>query len=155
MNLDLKNLPKEINLLHQIIFDLVDQLTFLREQLAILKAKRFGKSSEKLNKQIEDLELCIEEIESSSALSTLVQANVEESSEGGASPQSKNQPKRQKLPDHLERTDVVLNPDPKCPSCDGEKFRTISEDISETLEYVPSSFKVIRHVRPPLCLCQL
>ena len=32
------------------------------------------------------------------------------------------------------------------------EFRKIADDISETLEYVPSSFKVIRHIRPR-CAC--
>ena len=32
------------------------------------------------------------------------------------------------------------------------EFRKIEDDIAETLEYVPSSFKVIRHIRPR-CVC--
>ena len=53
MILDLKNLPSGDAILHQIIIDLVEQMTSLQEQLALLKAKSFGKSSEKLNKQID------------------------------------------------------------------------------------------------------
>jgi transposase len=60
--------------------------------------------------------------------------------------------KRKRLPDHLERTDIVLTPDPKCPSCGGENFRKIADDVSETLEYIPSSFKVNRYIRPR-CAC--
>ncbi len=56
------------------------------------------------------------------------------------------------LPPHLPREDVIMNPDPKCPSCGGENFRKIADDISEMLEYKPSSFKVIRHLRPR-CAC--
>jgi transposase len=48
---------------------------------------------------------------------------------------TKDQPKRKKLPEHLERINVLLNPDPKCPECDGQNFRKISDDISEILEY--------------------
>jgi transposase len=36
-----------------------------------------------------------------------------------------------------------------CPDCGGS-LRPLGEDVSETLEYVPASFKVIRHVRPKL-----
>src|SRR6185312_8044772 len=32
----------------------------------------------------------------------------------------------------------------------GGALRSLGEDVSETLEYVPASFKVIRHVRPKL-----
>jgi transposase len=52
----------------------------------------------------------------------------------------------------LERIDEVLNPDPICPDCGGGIFRKIADDISESLEYIPSSFKVIRHIRPR-CAC--
>src|SRR5260370_42091733 len=36
-----------------------------------------------------------------------------------------------------------------CPSCGGV-LRRIGEDVSETLDYVPGRFKVIRHVRAKL-----
>jgi len=52
MIIDLKNLPFETALLHQIIMDLVEKMISLEDQLALLKAKRFGKSSEKLDQQM-------------------------------------------------------------------------------------------------------
>jgi transposase len=163
MILDLKNLPIDTKLLHQIITDLVEKVTSLEDQLALLKAKRFGKSSEKLDKQINDLEHQIEESESLVALAGLIPDKDEDNEEGiargggldeepSSQTQEKNRPKRKKLPEHLERTDEISNPDPKCPTCDSESFRKISDDISETLEYIPSSFKVIRHIRPR-CVC--
>ena len=36
-----------------------------------------------------------------------------------------------------------------CPSCGGA-LRRIGEDITETLDYVPGRFKVIRHIREKL-----
>jgi zinc-finger binding domain of transposase IS66/Transposase IS66 family len=36
-----------------------------------------------------------------------------------------------------------------CAACGGKC--KLSEDVSEMLEYIPASFKVIRHVRPKLC----
>jgi transposase len=56
---------------------------------------------------------------------------------------------RKPLPAHLPREDQVHAPACACPSCGGELDR-LGEDISEVLEYVPSRFKVIRHVRPKL-----
>ena len=35
------------------------------------------------------------------------------------------------------------------PNCGGQ-MRRLGEDVTEVLEYVPASFKVIRHVRPKL-----
>ena len=63
MKLNLENLPSDSVFLQQIIIDLVGEITSLKEQLKLLKAKRFGKSSEKLDKQIAQLELWIEESE--------------------------------------------------------------------------------------------
>ena len=47
---------------------------------------------------------------------------------------------------------MILKPVEQCPACGCRNFRKISDDISETLEYVPASFKVIRHIRPR-CAC--
>jgi transposase len=64
------------------------------------------------------------------------------------------------LPAHLPREDQVHRPVTTpahhdsgqpcgCTACGG-RLRRIGADISEQLEYVPSHFKVIRHVRPKL-----
>ena len=40
-----------------------------------------------------------------------------------------------------------------CPSC-GSGLRPLGEDVAEQLEFVPASFRVIRHMRPMLaCSC--
>ena len=55
---------------------------------------------------------------------------------------------RQRLPEHLPR-ETVSHPAPyACPGCGGTKLSMLGEDVSEVLEYVPSYFKVVRHVRP-------
>ncbi len=56
---------------------------------------------------------------------------------------------RQKLPEHLPRIEVTHDltaAQKKCPCCGEERCRIVSE-ASEQLEYVPASFKVLRHVR--------
>jgi transposase len=56
---------------------------------------------------------------------------------------------RGKLPEHLPRIEVVhdLSDDQKkCPCC-GEDRQCIGSEISEQLEYVPSSLKVLKHIR--------
>jgi len=156
MILDLKNLPSGDSVTHPIIIDLVEKMLSLESQLNLLRAKLYGASSEKIKKQIDDLTQQIEEDEASlaSALPMLSQsytdADIDTDAEIEATASAK--PKRKKLPSHLERTDIVLNPDPKCPNCGGEDFRNISSDESETLEYIPSSFKVMRYIRPR-CAC--
>jgi len=60
----------------------------------------------------------------------------------------KTRSRRKPLPEHLPR-EVVSHVfhDDACPDCGGQ-LRKFGEDVSEQLEYIPDSFKVIRHVRP-------
>ena len=152
MEIDLATLPGDTLVLHQIINDLVLENGHLKDQLALLKAKRFGKSSEKLDQQINQLEFFIEEAESTGKISVDLEDLVSNGSHDNYSEKEKLQPKRQKLPEHLPRTDIILEAPSACPECGGEEFRKISDDISEVLEYVPSSFKVMRYIRPR-CAC--
>ena len=172
MKIDLENLPTDLDFLHHMIVDLVkenlslqDQNEYLENKLALLKAKLFGASSEKINKakleeqiseieqRLEDNELFADNIveESDDASTDQLQNGSQEGTEG-TSDTKKNRARRKKLPAHLPREDNVINPDSVCPECGGESFRRIDDDISEILEYVPSSFKVIRNIRPR-CAC--
>lgn len=126
--------------------ELLDRINILKEQLAVLKAKKFGKSSEKLDRQIDLVEKALEEQESLLGFELNTGIALEEES------REKGKAKRKKLPAHLPREDVILEPESKCESCGGEKFHTIGEDISEVLERIPESFKVIRYIRPR-CAC--
>ena len=66
-------------------------------------------------------------------------------------PSAANKPSRQHsrkpLPDHLDRHDEVLSPGDDCTRCGG-KLKTLGEDVTEELEYVPGRFIVNRIVRP-------
>ena len=56
---------------------------------------------------------------------------------------------RQRLPDHLPRIDIehdLADDEKPCPCC-GEVRHRIGREVSEQLEYLPASFKVLRHVR--------
>lgn len=108
---------------------------------------QFGRKSEKIRRQIEQLELRLEELQSN---------HVEAPSSAAPSPAasstafSSEKPTRRALPDHLPRQTRTHKPhETVCPECRGE-LRKLGEDISKVLEYVPASFVVIRHVRPKL-----
>jgi transposase len=58
-------------------------------------------------------------------------------------------PARRPLLDHLPREEVAHPAPCACPSCGGA-LRRIGEDVTETLDYVPGRFKVIRHIREKL-----
>jgi len=113
-------------------------------KLLILKLKRmrFGPSSEKLARHIDQLELRLEDLETNRA--TKPMSPVLESMLVSA------KPARRPLPADLPRETETLQPkETRCPDCGGTLNR-LGEDASETLEYVPARFKVIRTVRPKL-----
>jgi transposase len=119
------------------------EIEHLKLLIAKLRRMQFGRSSEKRDRQIEQLELQLEELE---ARRTKEAAAVEKS----ASATSVARPVRRPLPDHLPReVRKVLPKQEVCPDCGG-KLKHLGEDVSEILEYVPASLKVLRYVRPKL-----
>jgi len=121
------------------------EIEHLKLVLAKLRRMQFGRKSEKLDQQIEQLELQLEDLEAEEAVAE-AQAPME------IAPRKRAE--RKPLPPHLPRENRVLVPASQaCPDCGG-KLKHLGEDVSEQLEYVPASFRVIRHVRPKLtCAC--
>jgi transposase len=121
----------------------------LKVQLAVLRRSRFGRSSEKLEGEIEQLELLIGELETDQA-----EAEHRAAADPALRDPAKARPRRpavrRPLPAHLPRETVTHAPPCTCPGCGGTVFSRIGQDEREVLEYVPSSFKVIRHIRPKL-----
>jgi transposase len=122
----------------------------LKAQLAVLRRARFGRSSEKLDAEIEQLELLIGDLEEGQA-----ESEAREDAGAPAKPASRAKGRREKpgrkpLPDHLPREIVVHEPACSCPCCGGALFSKIGEDEREVLEYVPSFFKRVVHVRPKM-----
>lgn len=121
----------------------------LERMLAKLRRMTFGRSSEKLHQQIEQLELELEDAHADrgekacAAMPTLT-----------PEPPGRKKPARRPLPEHLPRDIQTHAPQAQaCPQCQG-KLSYLGEDVSETLDYVPGHFKVIRHVCPKYsCAC--
>jgi transposase len=114
----------------------------LKAQLAKLRRMQFGHSSEKLDSAIAQLELMIEDLHESEG-----ESGTKQSPEAAALREEKQKPVRKPLPEHLPRETVTHSAACVCPKCGGE-VRRLGEDVTEVLEFVPASFKVIRHVRP-------
>jgi transposase len=118
-------------------------------KLLILKLKRmhFGPRSEKFDRDIKQLELRLEDLEASQAAvepPPIVPATIV------LKQQAPRKPARRPLPADLPRETETIAPEHQaCPDCGGT-LRHLGEDVSETLEYVPARFKVIRTVRPKL-----
>ena len=146
---ELRSLEAELDSHRQTLFQQDEQLRSSSEQiehlkLVIEKLRRrvFGVKSEKIVIQLEQLELHLEELESSQAEMEVAVERVRPAAE------PKTRSRRKPLPEHLPREVVshTLHGD-SCPDCGGQ-LRKFGEDVSEQLEYIPDSFKVIRHVRP-------
>jgi len=154
MTIASENLPDDIAALKQIIADLSRdavvaqaEIAKLKFQLARYRRAEFGRSSEKLARDIAQLELAIEAVETDQAERLAAQppavaAMIEAAAEA-------QKPARRPLPEHLPREEVVHLAPCTCPSC-GAALRKIGEDVTETLDYVPGRFKVIRHRREKL-----
>ncbi len=124
-----------------------EEIERLKLLIAKLRRMQFGRKSEKLDWQIEQLELKLDELEANRAQHTvgpLAASTVNRMAKRA----------RQPLPAHLPReTHKILPKQKACPDCGGA-LKPLGEDVSEILEWVPEHFKVIRQVRPKLaCGC--
>lgn len=141
-----RSLPDDIESLQRLVIEqraaLLSrdvEIEKLKIELARLKRMQFGRSSEQLDQTIAQLELSLEELEVSGSelLAPLLSPPAVE----------KAKPARRALPQSLPRETVVHEAPCNCPGCGGS-LRALGEDVAEILEYVPSRFKVMRHVRP-------
>ena len=142
------DLPDDIETLKRLLVEertarRVDQaeIQSLKLQLAYLKRQQYGRSSEQLAEEIGQLELTLEDLEAAAAATAVPTAEPTFIERNGRRP----------LPPGLPRENVVHSPalpnTCSCPACGGV-MKVLGEDVSEMLEYIPSCFKVIRHVRP-------
>ena len=109
----------------------IERLLLLVEKL---KQMLFGRKSEKVLRQVEQLELQIEDLEVATAVE-------EAQAVARAERPVPAKPFRRPLPDHLPREIHTHMPAHEaCPDCGG-RLREPGEDVAEMLEYVRSSFK--------------
>jgi transposase len=120
------------------------EIEHLNLLIAKLRRMQFGRKSEKLERQIEQLELKLEELETAR-----VSPASESDAKLSAQAFSPVKPARQPLPGHLPREVKTYSPPEQVCTCGG-RLRPLGQEVSEVLEWVPGSFKVLRYVRPKL-----
>jgi transposase len=130
------------------------QIEHLKMQLAVLRRAQYGRSSEKLDREIEQLELVLGQLEETLAesrkeieLKTEPAKTQPKQTQAPAKAAARKPGGRKPLPPHLPRQEVLHPAGSTCDGCGGTVLRKISEHRTEVLEYVPSSFKVVVHVR--------
>jgi transposase len=131
MTLDPSQLPDDIATLKAMVIAGGREIEALKLTIAKMRRDKFGASSERGARLLDQLELQLAEIEEGAAQETAT-ATI------NAAPTT--------LPQHLPRERVVHAAPSSCPGCGGA-LRKLGEDITETLELVPAQWKVIQHVR--------
>ncbi|WP_420993645.1 IS66 family transposase [Cupriavidus sp. 30B13] len=148
MQTDPATLPDDIATLKAMIIardsalrDHAIEIEHLKLLIAKLRRLQYGHRSEKLDRQIEQLELKLEELQTDEGVAAASAPRAHTARGNGG---------RNPLPAHLEREDVIHTPaETTCCACGGA-FKVLGEDISEQLELVPARLRVIRHRRVKL-----
>ena len=124
-------------------------IAHLKLQIEKLNRDRFGPRSERTARLLDQMELQLEELEATATEDELA-------AEAAAAAAAKTttvegftraRPARRPFPEHLPRERVVVPGPVACACCGGTRLSKLGEDVTETLEVVPLTWKVIQHVR--------
>jgi transposase len=122
-------------------------IAHLKLEIEKLRRELYGTSSERKARLLLQMELQLEDLE---AAATEDELAAEQAAAAGAQtvhPPQRKRPLRKPFPDHLPRERVVITAPESCPCCGSARLSKLGEDITETLEVVPRSWKVIQTVR--------
>ena len=149
-------LPDDVETLKRLVLGRDQTIAKLLAEIARLKRWRFGRSAERIDAALTQLQLSLDDLllPADPVLPDQEAVPIEESTQKQPSkpvPRLRRVPRA--FPAHLPREIIVHAPSScTCPDC-GSAMRKLGEDISELLDFIPSYFKVIRHVRPKLSCC--
>ena len=133
--------------------DLDAEIENLKLTIAKLQHERFGPSSERGARLLDQLELqlgeLVEQVAQNAAADAIAASQSAQGEQRAATPNPRRKPARRPLPENLPRERCVEPSPSACPCCGGP-LRKLGEDITETLEHVPAQWKVVQHVREKL-----
>jgi transposase len=125
-------------------------IAHLKLQIEKLNRDRYGPRSERTARLLDQLELTLEELETAATedelAAEMAAAKTTHTTTTVAS-FTRKRPSRKPFPDHLPRERVIIPGPTACACCGGARLSRLGEDITETLEVIPKSWKVIQHVR--------
>jgi transposase len=146
-------LPDDVDTLKRMLVSRDETIAKLLAEIARLKRWQYGRSSERMGELMNQLQLALGDLPEAPeepAPLTIVPTEANSDTERFKDNVTVLRRAPRVFPKHLPRETIVHAPtDCGCPHCGGQ-LRTMGEDISETLDYVPGYFKVRRHVRPKL-----
>ena len=146
-------LPDDVDSLKHLVLARDQTIAKLLAEIARLRRWRFGRSAEHMDAALVQLQLALDDLllAATPPVPGAQALPVEESTQITSSRSVMRLPRVPRaLPAHLPREIIVHAPSScTCPDC-GAAMRKLGEDISEQLDFIPGTFKVIRHVRPKL-----
>ena len=122
-------------------------IAHLKLEIMKLNRARFGPSSERTARLLDQLELQLEELEASASEDELAAEQAAARSTTTVAGFERQKPSRKPFPEHLPRERVVEPAPTACACCGGSRLAKLGEDITETLEVIPRQWFVIQHVR--------
>src|SRR3978361_2279737 len=125
-------------------------IAHVKLQIEKLNRDRYGPRSERTARLLDQLELTLEELESAATedeLAAEIAAAKTKNTPTTVASFRRKRPSRQPFPDHLPRERVIVPGPVACSCCGGSRLSRLGEDVTETLEVIPKSWKVIQHVR--------
>lgn len=170
------SLDKEYAILKYKYDNLQNELTLLKrkryssssEKLSTLEKQKLDEQIEELEEKVEESELITVKTDTTPSCTAKVKPDSDASKNDDAGEdgdieaqeaktkkkktENRGKGKKKPLPAHLPREVTILEPEEVCPECNGNNFRKIEDDITEILEYMPGSLKVLKTIRPR-CAC--
>jgi transposase len=117
----------------------------LKIRIARLKKQKFGSSSEKIEREIEQLELALEDLEVAMAAAD-TSPEPEENETEEAPSRSRRRRGKPRVSDTTPRERIVLDPGDTCCECGGP-LRLVGEDVTEILDFIAAKLKVVETAR--------
>jgi transposase len=121
-------------------------ISHLKLQIAKLRREQYGASAERTERLLAQLELQLEDLETDAAEDDLA-AEAAVAKATNVAPFERRKPVRKPFPEHLPRERIVVPAPCSCPACGSDRLSRLGEDVTETLEVIPRSWKVIQTVR--------
>src|SRR6202051_2673616 len=121
-------------------------IAHLKLQIEKLNRDRYGPRSERTARLLDQLELTLEELETAATEDELA-AEMAAAKTTKVASFTRQRPSRKPFPDHLPRERMMVPGPTACACCGGARLSKLGEDITETLEVIPKSWKVIQHAR--------
>jgi len=115
-------------------------------QIAKLRREQYGPSAERTRRLLAQMEFELEDLEADAAEDDLA-AETAATKATNVTAFERKRPVRKPFPDHLPRDRVVVPAPCSCPACGGLRLSKLGADVTEPLEVIPRTWKVIQTVR--------